>query len=197
MKKSAVVWLAGLLLVSCGERSNGPPNAAQHTESKESSIDPMEESLDQTAGKLVEALRTGDTQMFLRLCCRKGVNIGADGWTSFETLRDEVRLRRYSYCHYFDTGCLQKLLRDIHHAPPRDNKGTLPLPVSYRQVLSTVDGIEILLKVFRSGDSGEVYGAVTVKWKYPQPRYLGLTSFLSFTFIRENGAWCLQADEFP
>lgn len=210
MKTFFLGSMAALLLVSCGERSGAPHEAARGSESTSSGVgptesgssstkptsDPLQTSLGRIAAKLVEALRNGDREMFLSLCSRKGVDIGADGWTPFEEFRREVRHRGYSYCHYFDTACLQKLLRDIHHSPGEDIEGRLPLPVSYREALNSVRGIEIRERV-RTTESGESVGSVTVKWNSPRPRDLGLTGYLHFSFVQEEGEWRLCADSFP
>ncbi len=194
-------WIAVLLCASflgCSpQQPAAPPTRPSAALSAPRVEDPLEKSLRHTVDRLLEAIRTGDTREFLALCSRKGIGIGPDGETSYDVLQRDFRTRKSSYCHYFDTACLQEALRKIRYKPPEDIHGALPLPVSYCEVLNRISSPEISVRIGREPEPVGIYGVVTVKWKSPRPRDLGLTGFLDFGFVLEKGEWRLSGDMFP
>jgi len=169
----------------------------QHLQVLGSRDSELEKTLNETVARLLEAIRKKDNARFLSLVSRAGMGIGADGQTSYREIQKEFKERRDAYCLYFDTTCWQAELTEIGHKPGEDLDGILPFPVSYHQVLNTVTGLEVHTEIRKLRDTSEPFGSVTVRWKSPRPRDLGLTSFLNFGFVLEKGKWRLRYDTFP
>jgi len=158
--------------------------------SKEKELEP---SLRKAVNKLLGTIRRGDSEQFLTMFSRGNVNIGIDNELSYDEIAKAFKERGPLYCHYFDTDCLRKHLEEIGYKPAEDLEGTLPLPISYREIVGRVAGLEISQADVRYHPS-KFYGVVTVTWKTPKPREVGLVEFFDFTFVLEDGEWRLSSD---
>jgi hypothetical protein len=153
----------------------------------------LEESLREAGQRLVHVIRKDDSRELLNLFYTKGVAIGIDKWATYDAIKQDFRTKGRVYCEFFDTVCFQQHLKRMRSGPPEDLQGPLPAPLSYRELLDKVSGVEISVKVERS-PSGEIWGQVMLGWDSPRPQDLGFLSFLNFTFILEKGAWKLGGD---
>src|SRR2546425_1337623 len=140
-------WIVAALCVvlpACSPELPPPgPSDSARVSDLDTASNPVQKALREAVGRLLQAIRSGDTKAFLALCSTEGIGVGADGWTARETLEKDFRARKESYCHYFDTLCLQKSLKDIGHKTPEDICGRLPLPLSYRDALNAASGVEV------------------------------------------------------
>lgn len=152
----------------------------------------LEKALEQAAHNLLEIIRKGDERDLLALFSRAGAEIGADNRISYGAIRKDLEARGPIYCEFYDTSCLRKHLQKINFRPAQDMDGERPWPVSYREILNTVSGLEISARL-EQASSNEVWGQVVIKWKSPQPRELGV-DYLNFAFVLENGEWKLASD---
>lgn len=196
-KVKVVVGFLCLWLVGCDTQPPPTPRLLQTSPSPRPH-DALDDSLRKTAARLIEAIHEGNTQGFLELCSREGVEMGADNEVSYEKIRRAFDRREPLYCHYFDTSCLQEYLKKVNYKSPEDLHGILPLPVSYREILSRASGLEISSVEVKRWDyapvAGQVSGFVTVRWKSPRPRDFGFEHFFNFVFALEKGEWKLIGD---
>jgi len=129
------------------------------------------------------------------LCSRDSINIGADNEVDYADLEKAMEARDFYYCHYFETACLQEKLKEVDYKAAEDLQGQKPLPVSYREVLNRVTELEVTYEIPRP-QTVRILGLVTIRWKTPRPRDLGLLDFVQFTFQYEDGRWSLVSDDF-
>lgn len=165
-----VVFIAGCEKESVARRTTKASSVSELT---------LEQELKQVGEQLLEVIKTGNTDGFLRLCSKDGVSFGTDeANTPLEVLRREVQENRGAYCLLFDTDCLREQVGFENY-------------FSFRQLVTEADRIEIKAYLVRGDDvlAGEVRiflsgGPVT---QVPD------MNPLDFQFVREEGAWKLGA----
>jgi hypothetical protein len=194
---TSVMLLSVAVILGCSsEAPQFPENKPQGAASAATKEDPLEKSLRKAAEELLDALRAGRPQSFLDMCSRNGIDIGIDGWASYDAIRKDFGVREGSYCHYFDTACLQREVSTFRRKIGHNVAVNLPLPVSYRELVNNVSGLEVAHAQVMRHEDGRVFGGVTVKWKSPSPRELGRSDYLDFSFVLEDNEWRLVSDQF-
>lgn len=185
----ACLVLLGCVLEPATVHKNKPDSTPAQTETE------LEENLRKAADHLLETIRKKDREKLLALFSRSGAEIGADNRVSYKAIQSDLEEKGPIYCEFFDTPCLRKHLEKSKFKPAQGIHGQEPWPVSYRDVLNTVSGLQVSTRLHKDS-SGVIWGQVTVKWQSPPPRDLGV-SFLTFAFELEADEWKLVSDGGP
>jgi len=195
MKNLTAAILIAISVWGCSSQPRSVPGEKATTDSREQGTDrkQLEESLREAGERLVLAIRQGNTAGLLKLFSSEGAEIGVDNIVSHKEIQNDFASKGFIYCQFFETACFRKHLRGMRSGPPQDLYGLLPPPVSYRELLSRISGLEISVKVERL-PSGKIWGQVMLGWDSPPPRDLGFLHFLNFPFSLENGEWKLGGD---